>query len=601
MLSKRAYDLVYRELKNNNVAIFVAPTSYGKTIFSPILLKWAKSDDYAYSLIHIAPYRALVKKIYEDKFKPYSSQFSVGYQSFDLIDPENKTPFFLREIVVTTIDSYVLNAFLIPVAEIDKILRELSKGHAFVTSTSIYTSINVFDEAHIIVSEGGNRAGIYDMVKGAITHLAKTNTPVLLETASIPSIELRSLIELMGPKASSVKIVYVCSNETCEKAPQISVLRNLGINVIEAGDPEWYSKNSYKWSTELVEEDNIAGKINEYCSSQPILVVRNTVRKAIETYKIAKDRCNKVVLIHGLMGSKDRTRVEAEIKNIVSSNGVIVATQVVEAGVDINARILITDIAPIENLAQRAGRLCRENVEECVSDGARVFILKPQDSDMNIYRRIYGDELDDTAKVLVENGESIRNIDWRLLEDYDGKISFTKFMEIAYSSRHGTLKNLIASKNAILTKILEYDTYGDDMLAILDRLGTLSSFGLFKIAPENDYENVVLIELEKLSSFIRKSREMEITCLDTTSIIDHEIRLKVYGELEDGSVRPLFDYSLKYEEYKRPTLNELKKFYKKLNEVTRKEKLRIIELFFKLKKECYSSELGAFYNVHNRE
>ncbi len=84
-----------------------------------------------------------------------------------------------------------------------------------------------------------------------------------------------------------------------------------------------------------------------------ILVVCNTVAKAQEIYKKLN---GKKMLLHSRFTRFERNKREAVLDNF---EGILVATQVVEVSLDIDFDILITELAPIEVLIQRMGRILR--------------------------------------------------------------------------------------------------------------------------------------------------------------------------------------------------------------------------------------------------
>lgn len=96
------------------------------------------------------------------------------------------------------------------------------------------------------------------------------------------------------------------------------------------------------------------------------LVVCNTVDRAVETYDAlrAAGRKDGIELIHSRFRPHERkpwrdaflNRTACEDK---SADRIIVSTQVVEAGVDISACFLVTELAPWPSLVQRFGRCAR--------------------------------------------------------------------------------------------------------------------------------------------------------------------------------------------------------------------------------------------------
>ncbi len=96
-----------------------------------------------------------------------------------------------------------------------------------------------------------------------------------------------------------------------------------------------------------------------------VLVFVNQVRRAHDLYKRLHDRSDSgsvpdILMVHGRMRPRDRRRVEKQLQLPVAAGGrIVVTTQVLEAGVDIDADALFTEVCPWASLVQRLGRLNR--------------------------------------------------------------------------------------------------------------------------------------------------------------------------------------------------------------------------------------------------
>lgn len=107
-----------------------------------------------------------------------------------------------------------------------------------------------------------------------------------------------------------------------------------------------------------------------------VLVVRNTVTRAQETYRALRSAlgeagATEVRLLHSRFLAVDRKQREAELVTALGprpTDGsvpvrphrlVVVGTQVVEQSLDLDADLLVTDLAPTDLLLQRLGRLHR--------------------------------------------------------------------------------------------------------------------------------------------------------------------------------------------------------------------------------------------------
>ncbi len=90
------------------------------------------------------------------------------------------------------------------------------------------------------------------------------------------------------------------------------------------------------------------------------IVVLNTVDVAVAVYRklVAAARGVSVALLHSRFRPVDRTAAIASATD-AAFTGIVVATQVIEAGVDVSSAVLFTELAPWASLVQRAGRCNR--------------------------------------------------------------------------------------------------------------------------------------------------------------------------------------------------------------------------------------------------
>lgn len=107
----------------------------------------------------------------------------------------------------------------------------------------------------------------------------------------------------------------------------------------------------------------LANNIKETRSSNGLnLIVVNTVKRARELHealkKLLKGQTENLLLLHSQFRPNDRQRVLDEIRQNPSDK-IVVSTQVIEAGVDLSAHTLFTELAPWSSLVQRFGRCNR--------------------------------------------------------------------------------------------------------------------------------------------------------------------------------------------------------------------------------------------------
>ena len=170
--------------------------------------------------------------------------------------------------------------------------------------------------------------------------------------------------------------------------------------------------------------------------------IRNTVDSAIAAVKALGEAGIEAELLHARFSVADRLDRESSLQSRFGRDGVdregkvLVATQVVEASLDLDFDVMVTDLAPIGSLIQRAGRLWRHMDLRPVAGrpvpGPQLDVLSPdpdQVEDGKWLRRLLGggarvypqDVQWRTAKALFETGV-IRSPDGlrELIEAVDG-------------------------------------------------------------------------------------------------------------------------------------------------------------------------------------
>lgn len=113
---------------------------------------------------------------------------------------------------------------------------------------------------------------------------------------------------------------------------------------------------------------------------QRVIVICNTVSQAQGLFRdlteLNREELLYITLLHSRFLPQDRAAKEAEIKAKFSKNWqpdgtcyVLIATQVIEVGLDITCEVMHVEICPMNSLLQRAGRCARfegEQGEVCV-------------------------------------------------------------------------------------------------------------------------------------------------------------------------------------------------------------------------------------------
>lgn len=125
--------------------------------------------------------------------------------------------------------------------------------------------------------------------------------------------------------------------------------------------------------------DNFDLIVEKFEESKNVLIIRNTVRSATDTYKRLRDDYlineDDLILYHSTFKKQDKNQKEKDIFEKLDGDKpfILIATQIVEISLDIDFNIMFTDNAPIDALIQRFGRVNRKKVE---SKKGEIYIFR---------------------------------------------------------------------------------------------------------------------------------------------------------------------------------------------------------------------------------
>lgn len=112
--------------------------------------------------------------------------------------------------------------------------------------------------------------------------------------------------------------------------------------------------------------------------------VRNTVDDVIASAKALKEKGIETMVFHARFAMVDRLAIEREVLARFGKNGttadraaVLIASQVIEQSLDLDFDVLCTDLAPMDLIIQRAGRLRRHTRKQRVVDCDEICIFSP--------------------------------------------------------------------------------------------------------------------------------------------------------------------------------------------------------------------------------
>lgn len=113
--------------------------------------------------------------------------------------------------------------------------------------------------------------------------------------------------------------------------------------------------------------------LEKHDASTQTLVIVNRVDRAQQLFRLLQEtRSEKPdLLIHARFRAKERAKQANQLRDKNVTDRIIVATQAIEAGVDVSSRTLVSELAPWPSLVQRFGRCNRYG--EHNKEGAGIF------------------------------------------------------------------------------------------------------------------------------------------------------------------------------------------------------------------------------------
>ena len=396
---------------SGGVVVFEAPTGYGKTRAGPLLYNALPRGG---RVIHVLPLRSIVEEAYRAYREGVKGPASIGYQAHGL-SLAGKTPFYAADAVVSTLDSFTFNLYRSSVGE-----RGL--GHYEVPRAHIVSSITIMDEAHLPLT---SREAPATAMAATIYSLYTMRVPLVVETATMPPRLLRALLELALPPGA--RVVYLEVTPPGGAGRPRWLPEGVEYHAVADGDYyEWASSLEWRYypipAATLEDVVEVAARLVE--SGLRVFLASSTVRGAIDYYKALAERLGGegVALIHGRLTVSDR---EEHLKRSQGAS-VVVGTSAVEAGVNIDADAVITDVPVVEgapawdSIIQRLGRACRSPKHAC--DGVDVYL--------------YGTRAAEAYKQLAGRG-----VNPRVPESYRGLLDSSAGLSID-PSRYGRLVEL---------------------------------------------------------------------------------------------------------------------------------------------------------------
>lgn len=122
-------------------------------------------------------------------------------------------------------------------------------------------------------------------------------------------------------------------------------------------------------------------------AGQAVAWIRNAVDDVAEAHAGLAAAGVDATMFHARFAMGDRLGIEQDVmdrfgRGGTDRSGVVVASQVIEQSLDIDFDLLVTDLAPMDLMIQRAGRLWRHDLGGRLADKPRLLVLSPEPVDV---------------------------------------------------------------------------------------------------------------------------------------------------------------------------------------------------------------------------
>lgn len=289
--------------------------------------------------------------------------------------------------------------FPLSVGTVDQAMMSVLKvKYGILRLLGLENKVLIIDEIHAY------DAYMSDIILRLLQWCKELEIPVVMLSATLPSEKKNKILQAYG----------ILQEVTDRAYPQITAVYSGKSETVDVQGS--YQHNHYDMHISVAFKD--IQKIGEFALDKIseggcICVLVNTVKKAQEVYRylLKSGTDAKLMLFHARFSAARRQQIEQECVQLFGKDishrpkkAILVATQVVEQSLDVDFDAMITEIAPIDLILQRIGRVHRhESVPrpEKLSK-PEVTVLIPEDDDYESTELIYYKVLLDRSRTVIQ-------------------------------------------------------------------------------------------------------------------------------------------------------------------------------------------------------
>lgn len=359
------------------------PCGYGKTIIGeiPFIAQLRTNNWLTRGACYVLPTKALTKH-HENVIKKHITSIDSTMKIKAFHGEEHSTNLFYADVAVSTFDTFAY-----------AYARSSRTGHHLeFPAGTIASSYVVFDEAHMLRDD---YAYTHSILNSILKILCKSGIPAIIMTATMP----KPIEDIVFDGLKPQEIPNFA--DSSERKQINALLKNESYrgNICSVDTEE-------RATTSVVCDETFLSNL----SGKRVLIICNTVPSAQTVFESLRKRLKEkgltgeIILLHSRLIKDERNNREILAKKLMSREKcsecgkggtscispplyffseanktqifceecaskkqdlkridfvIVVATQIVEAGLDITSDILVTECAPIDSLIQRTGRCAR--------------------------------------------------------------------------------------------------------------------------------------------------------------------------------------------------------------------------------------------------
>lgn len=385
-----AVERAVARMQGPGIAVVVAPTGEGKTkaALQAATALTAKCGLHGFYLA--MPTRALSNQAYEvaGTFLDGSARLRLLYTGANqylkgMADPVEKIS--ARDVDADAVGhpdddvgpwSPGKRGLFAPVAAgtVDQVLMAgLRSTHVFMRLLALTGKVVVFDEVH------GYDVHMSSLMDRVLWWLGRFHVPVVLLSATLPWRRQQELVASWRSGALGRK--EAVDGEPVSPAAYPRVVwadgTGAGPELIKARPSDLNNGRTVSL-LRVSFNDHPAWAVEQACAGRSVAVVHNVVRYAVDAHQkivsmlaaLPEDERPEVYLLHSHLTAAERARNEAAVRARLGPDGerpaggvIVVGTQLLEEGADLDFDTMVSAFAPVDRLIQRMGRIRRHRRE----------------------------------------------------------------------------------------------------------------------------------------------------------------------------------------------------------------------------------------------